>query len=429
MAINLQPPFDVLPAYRPIAFETFLPSPDPQVIENAVVTILKGGVAIGPPIRYKSSRTEVSILPGFTDYYFEIDIQKYVQDTLGPEKDLPSTFISPATFGTITNIDLFDDYQLSITYELISTTTGLLEPFIGATDVTNFFNIYANTRQHQQVMDLDLYVGIPITQDTLFLTNSAKTLKVCEDNQAFLSFIQPNIGLPINGLRVELFDVNGVLLTTGTTGTLAPAFSAMQSVNSGIPSLTTQLWIPALGVPNFADPALHSYTVDFGYFFTFPGPTYAYFKQTEVFTYEVDGKCCGKRELRFHYMNLLGGVDSYTFSSEKDLIISTTSDRAQAALPWVIGSTTPHNINDVGHFKIKSEASTAFQVTSKFLTNTEATWLAELLASPKVYVENENSELVPVIIEDTNQSIDRHTGKIKFVVTATLANDWIIQRI
>jgi hypothetical protein len=232
--------------------------------------------------------------------------------------------------------------------------------------------------------------------------------------------------MALNGMQVELFDASGALLYTGTTSTFMPPFSTQFTMNTGFDYLATVAW--TYGAPNFSDPLITSYTMTAGYLFPGVFPAFAYVRQTEVFAYELTGLCCGRRDLRLHWMNLLGGTDSYTFSSEKDLQLTTSSDRAQRALSWEIGSLTPHSVSDVGNFKIKSEGSTAYQLVSKFLTNTEATWLMELLTSPKVYAEI-NGDFVPVIIEDTGQSIDRQNGKIQYSITATLANDLIIQRI
>ncbi len=426
MPINLQPAFDALPAYRPVKFEVFATAPDPTVIENAVVTILNGGVAIGPPVRYKSSRNEPSIFPLSTDYFFEIDIQKYIQDILAPTAELPSTFPPDNILGSVTNVDMFGLFSISVTYEFISTTTGLLEPLAIPAEVSNQFYVYSNSRKHQEQMDLTDFIGVPLGPDTLMLTKSARVLEVCEDDEAYLSVIQPNIFFPLNGFRIELFDANGVSLDFGLGATNNPPLSNMQTMNVGFDSLSNQTYVD--GAPNWANPLIASYTISFGYLFLFPGPTYFYIEQTEVFTYEIVGKCCGLRDLRLHWMNLLGGTDSYTFNSEKALNLSATSSQAEKALGWEIGSATPHDVNDVGKFKFKSEGSTQYIVKSRFLTNDEALWLSELLTSPKVYAQLDG-ELIPVIVEPTQQVITRHQGKIQYEIEVSLANDLIIQRI
>ena len=427
--ISLQPAFDVLPAYRPVKFEAFLDSPDPIVIENAVVQIMESGLPIITK-RFKSSRNEPSSFPLATAYYFEIDIQKYIQDYLGPFDSLPSTFVQLPSVGNVTNSELFGLFSISIQYEYINPTTGLLELFTGVTDFSNQFNVYVAARQSTaplfEKMDLDDFVGVPLSINTLFLTKSARILNLCLEDSAFLSVIQPNVFFPLSGYEVNLYDSSDALLSTGQAETLAPAFSAMHTLNTGSTYLAAQTYV--VGAPNFADPLLSYYTVTFGFLIITPGPMYFYIAQTEIFTYEVKGKCCGLRDLRVHWMNLLGGTDSYTFNSEKDLQLTASSDRAQRALPWEIGSATPHNASDVGNFKIKSEGVGSYLVVSRPLTNTQATWLLELLTSPKVYVET-NGLFIPVEVQDKTQSIASNKGKIKYEIEVKMSNDFIIQRV
>jgi hypothetical protein len=121
-------------------------------------------------------------------------------------------------------------------------------------------------------------------------------------------------------------------------------------------------------------------------------------------------------------------VDSYTFNSEKEITLKSVSERGRKSLNWVIGSATPHDYSDSGGFKYNSQGSKTYTVRSRFLTNTEAEWLQDLLVSPKVFAQIEGV-LVPVIVEDTEQSIYNPNGKIRYSLNVTLANDLIIQRV
>ena len=175
-----QPYYDILPAYRPVQFEvTIVVVTATQQAENALVTIYKNGVAIGPAIPYKSYRNAPSTFPGGTDYYFKIDIQKYVQDLLAPFTSLPSNFSLDTFADDVVNDDYFDTFRIEVDYELLNLTTGLLESSIIATDVSNDFVIYATSLEPTESMDMSLYYGTLGFQDTIFLTKSARSLNVC----------------------------------------------------------------------------------------------------------------------------------------------------------------------------------------------------------------------------------------------------------
>lgn len=417
MPILLQPPFLELPAYRPIKFLLSFTSTLAAPFENAVVTIYKDTIAIGPPIRFKSSGNAPALAPGNQDYFFEVDIQKYCQDLLAPSAALPTIFLNaatnPASNIVIENKDFHGKFRIEITYEFIDSSTGLLTPF-PLLDVSNTFEVYPASRTQFEQMDLSDYIGTLLGLDTKFLTKSARQVDVCQTDNFMLSFINPNI----SAFEVRFFDSAGLLLDFGVGDSGATVFE--RTLNVGLDELAKCTYV--LGFPVLPNPLIESYEVSFGYLV---GGIYT--RQTEIFTFNLI-KCCPLRELRLHWLNLLGGADSYTFSSTKDLIMTTTAEEGEKALTWAIGSTTPNNKSDIGSMKLKSEAKKSYELNTKILSNAEASWLSELLVSPKVYAELDNT-LIPVIVQPTTQSISRHTGKIRMPITVTLANDLIIQRI
>ena len=416
--ILLQPPFAELPAYRPIKFLLSFTSTLAAPFENAVVTIYKDTIAIGPSIRFKSSGNAPALAPGNQDYFFEVDIQKYCQDLLAPSATLPTIFVNaatnPASNVVIENKDFHGLFRIEVLYEWINPLNGLLEIFPAGPDVSNDFDVYTASRTQFEQMDLADYIGTLLGLDTKFLTKSAREVDICQTDNFMLSFINANI----SGFEVRFYDSAGLLLDFGVS--VSGATTSQRTLNVGLDELAKVTW--SLGFPVLPNPLIASYEVSFGYLVAG-----VYTRQTEIFTFNLI-KCCPLRELRLHWMNLLGGSDSYTFSSTKDLIITTTAEEGEKALTWAIGSTTPNNKSDIGSMKLKSEAKKSYELNTKILSNSEASWLSELLVSPKVYAELDNT-LIPVIVQPTTQSISRHTGKIRMPIVVTLANDLIIQRI
>lgn len=424
MSILLQPAAAVLPAYRPVKWLVFFRTPDNTVFENALTTIFKNGVAIGPAIRFKSISNAPSPAATFVDYFFEIDIQKYCQDLLAPNTSLPSTFVKN-TSPPIVNVDFFAEFHIEVLYEFIDPTTGQLDIFPQAADVSNGFTVFAISRKAQERMDLlDFNASIPpfLLQ---YLTKSARTLDICVSDNAFVSIIQNLV--PTNGFKVEFFDSAGSLLDFGVAVTNTSNVFEEFTINTGLTALGNITYID--GSPTLPNPAIASYKITVGniVIVTIPSPAVLYFPASEEIEYKVVADCCERIRLRFHWVNLLGGVDSYTFNFEKDLVLTTTSDTGEKALPWAIGSPTPNDVTEVGKIKLKSEGSNSYLLNSEILTNSEALWLSELLTSPKVFIELEG-DLIPVTVQDKTQSITRRLGKIRYSIVATLANDLIIQR-
>jgi len=118
-------------------------------------------------------------------------------------------------------------------------------------------------------------------------------------------------------------------------------------------------------------------------------------------------------------------MDNYTFQGVRTEELQTKSERSQKALNWTIGNASPSQKEDGGMMKFKSQATESISITSKFLSNSEATWLKELLYSPKVYAQIDG-EIVPVLIEDAEQVTNDPNGFIQYKFKVTLSNQTII---
>ena len=147
MPIALFPPFVVLPAYRPVKFMAYVTQPAATPVENAVVAIYKNSTLIGT-IKYKSFFNSVGLSPPDVDYYFNIDIQKYVQDSLGPDTGAPKSLVQNAF--VIDNTDIYSEYHIEITYERIS-TAGILEAVPAVSDTSTTYSIFSASRKHQEI--------------------------------------------------------------------------------------------------------------------------------------------------------------------------------------------------------------------------------------------------------------------------------------
>jgi len=430
--INKQPPFPILPAYRPVAFELYVDTlTSAYSAENAIVTIYKNGTAVSEPIPYKSVRNQTSPLSGLdTRWFFDVDIQKVCQDTLGPyAAQLTSNFVNPAT-RFVTNTDLYGVYYITVTYEVIDLATGLLEDSGVDQETSDNFTIVSSSKGNLETMFLNDYYGSFASQNTKFLTKSSKTINVCKEDNVYLSFITPPDTPPvpnnINSVFVQLFDSGGGLLSEGLAAfSLSP--STLNTLNNGFNSLSSATYY--LGTPDFNDIELSYYTVSAGYG-DGNGTIADYVPNTETFRYNLTGSCCPAKSLRLHWLNRLGGVDSFTFDDAKDLQESTSSENGKQALGWVIGGTSPHKASSEGLFKYNSQSVQQYLIRTKFLSNNEALWLSDLLSSVKVYIDIDNTfTLVACKVEDTGQSITRNDGKIKYSLVLTLSNNPINHRI
>jgi hypothetical protein len=424
--IVLNPAHNELPAYRPVKFRLLVDSDPLTPAENAVVRIYKNGALIST-IRYKSFDNFLSpFTPPNFSYLFDIDIQKYVQDSLSPEAGAPSLLNNDIPATVQINTDSFATFNIVVNYERIS-STGLIEDIPLLSDTSADYNIFSSSKKHSENKFLYNYIGnYPALSEGKYLTKSLGTKEVTKEDYSFLSLIQNTLRpSEINSFRVILLDSSFAAISSGYYQFAKNSGAVQYSINSGFNQLQNYTYVQS---PNFTLTNIAYYQIDFGSLLVLAGPVYIFTSYTEFSVYKLKAGNCERRALRLHWVNLLGGLDSYTFDCEKALSIKTSSNRSQKALSYESGALVPDLITDIGNFKTDSKASESYKLKSKFLTNQQAAFLSELLTSTKVYAEI-NGQFIPVIIEDTQQDTTTESGFIRYEITATLANDLIIQRI
>lgn len=411
MAI-LQNPFQTPnPAYRPIQWE--LKVTDVNVVERCIPVITVNGTAYTlPPLPYDPD------LSSGNDYYFLVDAQTLVQQELAPQ----ANFVTSTIFGDFNqpyqavNADMFATVSISVTYLYRDPATNLLTP-LGVTDTSTDYYAINSAPQHDEAQDYEDYK--PLFNDTTqkWLTKTPINSNIALTDNAWVTFLSHSGGNGADRIRVISYNAAGGVIDTGLFVASLVANFPPQTVAVGPANLVSQIW--ASGTVDFTDPALAYYTVElYSPFFASP--------YLAVRTYTIV-EPCAPESMRLHWLGLLGGAECYTFTAFVQKNISTTNTFAQKPLYWDV--TLPqHYITDKGAYKIASEGETRYTLTSDFIENSEADFLASLLTSPEVYVET-TAGLLPCVVETTEQNLRRSDGTrlIQFVVTIRLANNIISQ--
>jgi hypothetical protein len=423
MPIITQPPEIINSAYRPIVFEFMYTGTEINPVINAVVQLYFKGDLV-TTFRAKSTRQADSLLfPGLTEFYFCVDVSERLRDLLAPNVEKPSVFFfENCPLGPVDNTDSIGEFYLFVTYEQLD-NNGLITPVVGYDDTTNSFSACNITRQEGENMYLSefLETAPPFAR---LLTNSPKIIELCREDNRFVSFM----GTVQNAYQINLYDSAGLIIGTATG--LLPSVSLIPQIftlNMGIENgLKCLLTLPPSPGYDLDNPNISYYTIDFGVFLFS-----TYIQTSEIFRYNLTNgcKCCEKRSFKLHWLNVLGGVDSYEFCSVKELTQKTKAVTAQRSKSWIKGSLTPNDITEANRFKTSVNSTFTYKITSKDLSNAAAAWLGEMLGSVKVYLELENNNFVPVIIQDGDQLEHRQTGKIKFEIRVQTGFNYYQQNI
>jgi hypothetical protein len=258
------------------------------------------------------------------------------------------------------------------------------------------------------------------------LTRSETKINICKDDNVFLSTLIASVADPVNAYKIILYNNLGIEIGNAT-GFLnsSPFVGSIFTFNCGVEGLKNLVPNQQTAGFNFNDPNLYYYTLDIGLF-----GLGIFAPVRNQFTYYLKGcNCCENRRFRLHWLNELGGVDSYTFCSIKELRQKTTDTVAERSLAWIKTGTNPHNITDVGQFKTQTQNESFYKIISKDLTNKKILWLSEILGSVKVYLEIDKNKFVPVIIQGSEQLIQRQNGKIKLELSVKLGYNRITQKV
>lgn len=119
---------------------------------------------------------------------------------------------------------------------------------------------------------------------------------------------------------------------------------------------------------------------------------------SETRVYKVERGCSKYDEYRLHFLNKLGGFDSFTFN----MITVESTDISRTLFKKSVGTATATTFTYDKSDKENQELSVSYQDSilfeSDWITETEGTWLEELVHSPVVFIDDVNSGLLPINI-------------------------------
>ena len=142
------------------------------------------------------------------------------------------------------------------------------------------------------------------------------------------------------------------------------------------------------------------------------------------YRYNITEVCSKHTPVRLHFLNRLGGYDSFTF----DLLNTVTSNierkEYRQNLGGFVGSTYTYDIKDRSATIFDTQIKTIQTLNSNWITDLEASWLEQLLTSPDVYMEV-GTQLQAVNITDSSYTQKKTVNDQLFNLTITIEKSFL----
>lgn len=315
---------------------------------------------------------------------FTFDVQNVLQDFLTHNLVRPSG-------NDVSNASTSEVSVLVELHEVLDTTADTLSTTweadgTGTGDITSSAIVAVNaTLQHEETQDMDLFSVD--SSSGRYLTNSPSTLRIQRTETAVLHFVT-------NEASVKVLIIQRRANDSIVTSTAFPGSAKTIDSKAGIIEIDASIISSSAAyfTIQLADSGLSAIK--------------------ESFRFNIDGQCYDN-DIRLRWLNPLGGMDSYTFSSKKKEEVRFS----QRSFDKVIGNS--FNVEDRGDTTLKVSGTDHIEIFSRSEPRATITWLDEIGMSSQVWIDD-GTNFVPYIVTsrktkvlDTENGVQTVSFKLK----------------
>jgi hypothetical protein len=341
-------------------------------------------------------RIKRNIYPGTSDRLI-VDVHRIIENYLTDDIDL-------ATDEIELNNNSWRAYTIKIGEEY--GTTPVVYPDLATSNIILAWN---GTQSFEQFASYSSGTCVLGASGSPFLTNSPDNVNVSIDEKGWLYAIQP-VANTVDGVEIKTYNSVGGVVQTVILDNPYVAVGASGECFIRMPAAPGSLnLIPNGQLIAGAQPVVDSTVV----YYTIR--TFASGVQTsEIKTYTLIDNCSIHEKYRLHFLNRLGGFDSYSFikgSSITDTINKKVYKKPKGNL--IGGSSFGYSVSDRLTTQYQTEVKTAYQINSDWINDEESEWLRELMSSPIIFWEKDG-ELIAINITDVQYQAKKGVTDMTF---------------
>ena len=235
-----------------------------------------------------------------------------------------------------------------------------------------------------------------------FLTNAPLSQGIRDTENSWLHYMTTSSGTVFYA-EVKTYDSLGANIQTVR---VANPYQAWTSDNDGFARFgcgTKNLnLINSSGIITGAQPIIDSETVRY----TVQTIKYNGSATSELRTFNINNACTQNTTYRFHFLNKLGGYDSFTFiRGSKKKVSITRSNYKKVNGSLQSASSFSYSASDRGTTQFDTLLKDDYRVLSDWIDEPTMIWLEELVTSPQVYLDDPTYGLVAVNIKNSSYDI------------------------
>lgn len=247
-----------------------------------------------------------------------------------------------------------------------------------------------------------------------FLTNSGRIQQIHTGQSAWLHSFASASGI-VSYAKILTYNSAGTLIDTYQ---VANSFNGSGFLRFGAGIIQLNNSTLSAGSQPVIDADVSEYTIQ--YFNVSNNAV------SELMTYNIVDANCKYDDWRLHWLNTLGGYDSFSFDLKSRKTIDIDRKSYKKRLGSLSGSTWSYTRKDRSETDYNITSRETIKITSDWLTDEEMIWMEELLSSPDVYYEDSNNNLVAINMRDVSFEVKKKQNEklqnLELTFTNSVAN-------
>jgi len=270
--------------------------------------------------------------------------------------------------------------------------------YVGGTTYTvNVKSVWNGVRNTIDWLDFDYTDYDTSVVGKKFLSDAPSTRYIDSDQSAFLHFL--SVGVAVNkSIGITSYDSDGIQVSTGAI--------------DGASMINNEYCYTACGTYDIENSDPSAWTSGNPATILVGAASYKVWVRvgsvlSEEITFNIDQKCSKYTPIRLHFLNRLGGYDSFNFNLKSKEETKVKRDSYVQQSHNFTGTSWDYTKASRGRTEFNTEMTEKLTINTDYLTESESAWMGDLFTSPVIYQEL-NNEMIAVNID--GRSIKKQTS-------------------